>query len=140
VTNLGIGTQAANMKDRYFHNTDYCGDRNPSAKLDLDSVNEIRTLKGSMSAAEAGFLFGVSRACIQRVWSGEAWGDSRPDVIRLLDSICDAEHNTDKAEIIRLIGQATWSKDCIGDLMKAEWYLRREINRLSLVDDSEVKK
>jgi len=73
-SNLRWDTHAANMEDRRKHGRNVIGIKNASAKLDDQSVIQIRHLHSTgMQQQDIAPLFGVSKQCIQTVCSGENW-------------------------------------------------------------------
>jgi hypothetical protein len=75
LTNLRWDTRAGNEADKIAHDKSNRGERNGHAKLVADDVLVIRQLvaKGSTSD-EIAHKFGVSRALINAIKRGRAWG------------------------------------------------------------------
>jgi hypothetical protein len=71
--NLRWATHVENCRDRVLHGTESIGVRNPAAKLDEESVRQIRMMASLFSAVELGDVFGVSKYAIADVLSGNTW-------------------------------------------------------------------
>ncbi len=129
ITNLRIDTVSGNARDRYVHGTHYIGGNNPAARLSADDVLEIRTR--SESEPSLAREFGVSRATIGRVRRGESWRDPRTEQRIALENWLEHETNENIREAVELIWLAGLKTDSAQiDLRKAEWYIKREIDRL----------
>jgi DNA-binding XRE family transcriptional regulator len=72
---LRIGTQLENVRDRVERgrSADVNGERNPSAKLTVEQVREIRRLAGSYSRSELARRYGVNRSTIYLIATGKKW-------------------------------------------------------------------
>lgn len=72
-SNLRIDTPAGNSADMELHGTLLLGEKNHLAKLNEQSVREIRRLRGVTSQAELGRRFGVSKQAIGFVQRRVVW-------------------------------------------------------------------
>ena len=72
--NLAWGTPAENNRDMVRHGRSGRGERSASAKLTEQDVRLIRSLRGWVSAARLGRVFGVTPTTISQVWNGRSWG------------------------------------------------------------------
>jgi hypothetical protein len=83
VTNLRYGTRIENAEDARRHGTIARGERQGSAKLSREAVNQIvlRMTQGETQASIA-FSFGITCATVSAVWRGQTWahvtGITRP--------------------------------------------------------------
>lgn len=72
--NLKWVTKQENEFHKNQHGTSPIGERNHEAKLTLDSVLEIRRLKGEgASYSRLSRQFGVSQSSIWRIMNGQGW-------------------------------------------------------------------
>jgi hypothetical protein len=76
-TNLYYGTAQNNADDMIAHGNALCGDKNPSAKLTIEQVREIRSLAGAESHRAISERFGVSKTTIGHIIRGHIWGSVR---------------------------------------------------------------
>lgn len=78
LTHLSWGTEKQNQADRVAHETDNRGERNPSAKLTMDQVEEVRQRcrEGERQVDLAG-AYGVSQSTISAIANGKRWPDKR---------------------------------------------------------------
>lgn len=74
---LRWATPRENCADMLDHGTRLCGELHPSAKLSEADVLAIRKFKGKMTRPAIARMFGVSRAAIDRIFSGRAWAQGR---------------------------------------------------------------
>jgi hypothetical protein len=70
---LSWKTHSENERDKLDHGTDNRGEKHCSAILTEHNVHEILSLKGRMTAREAGEIFGVTRWTIYKIWSRKIW-------------------------------------------------------------------
>lgn len=75
LNNLSWSTQEVNQGDRIEHNTDSRGEKSGKAKLNNQSVREIRRLAatGRYSSRGLGRMFNVGVDCIISVIAGRTW-------------------------------------------------------------------
>jgi hypothetical protein len=72
--NLRWATEAENFADRYLHQTDPTGERNPRAKLTEDDVNLIRShLMFGEKKAVLARLFDVTETTIRGIETNRLW-------------------------------------------------------------------
>ena len=73
---LFIGTQADNVADMMAKGRvhDGIGTRNGRAKLNDESIREIRRLAPTMTRKDLGGLFGISHGNVCNIVSGRRWG------------------------------------------------------------------
>ena len=71
LSNLVYESRKLNIARKIEHGTDYNGAQNPSAKLALDEIRQIRTSEESENTLA--LRFGVDRATIGRVKRNESW-------------------------------------------------------------------
>jgi hypothetical protein len=127
--NLRIGTALSNAADRRKHGTQYVGGQNPSAKLTQEQVTEIRNSTGTR-AVELARQYQVARATIERILSGQSWGDPRSPAQILVDRVLDATPEGFVRDAMQLVWRAEHSPDADVELPRAAAYLKREIKRL----------
>jgi hypothetical protein len=72
---LFVGTRQDNMDDMISKGRSNRGERNPCAKLNADKVKLLLSVRGKMTAGDAGKLVGVGWREVFAVWSGERWSD-----------------------------------------------------------------
>lgn len=79
-SHLFIGTQADNVTDmiqkgRMVNPTIRCGESNPSSKLTLPQVEEIRSsyVKRKVTLRQLGLKYGVSQAMVSMIVNGQRW-------------------------------------------------------------------
>lgn len=70
---LRWATCLENMRDKERHGTKLLGERNPKARLSVEDVRLIRSLKGQIPRAELAARFGVTPEhiwgiCIRKAW------------------------------------------------------------------------
>lgn len=75
LSNLLWETKSANMQRKHDNGTYQYGEKAPSAKLKWDQVREIRSLYRKVRQVDLAAQYGVHRATIQRIHSGERWHD-----------------------------------------------------------------
>lgn len=68
-------TQSSNMADKRGHGTHQAGERHGMAKLTVEQVEEIRSLKGSVTQKTLALRFGVSVSLINQIHRGVIWRD-----------------------------------------------------------------
>lgn len=73
-THLRWALPVENQADRIAHDTHIRGDRAPAVKLTEREVLEIRNLYGSVSAAQLGRRYGVSKTAILKIHNRTNWG------------------------------------------------------------------
>lgn len=71
---LRWATSAENQADKLIHGTSNRGERHGCAKLTKSEALAIIGLRGEMSQNKLAARFGVSRAAIRLIHSGETWG------------------------------------------------------------------
>ncbi len=71
--NLRWDTRARNHADKVEHGTNNDGEANGGAKLTVEQVREIRSLRYRLSQSEIGSLFGISQQQVGRILSGKKW-------------------------------------------------------------------
>lgn len=75
-TNLRWATEEENFSDRYRHNTDPTGERNPRAKLTEDDVNLIRwkyALGFERRVRVISFLHQITETTTRNILKGKLW-------------------------------------------------------------------
>lgn len=70
---LRWATPKENAEDKKLHGTHRAGSDIPSSKLTEEDVSEIRALKGVLSQAKIGALFGVGQSAIFKIHHGLRW-------------------------------------------------------------------
>lgn len=74
LVNLRWDTQKGNEKDKIRHGTTSRGERNGQAKLTVDKIDEIFSLREQgLSQSRIGSIFGVSQTQIGRILRKERW-------------------------------------------------------------------
>lgn len=74
VDNLRWDTRQGNLRDRISHGTICCGDKNASAKLNNNSIYEIRDRVASGERqAKVAADFGVSQGVVSKIVNHVAW-------------------------------------------------------------------
>lgn len=71
--NLSWGTRQANANDRIVHGTHPIGEKNGHSKLTVRQVKAIRAAAGTISNAELGRRYGVSRVAIGLIMNRKVW-------------------------------------------------------------------
>lgn len=93
---LSWKTQSENERDKLRHGTHNRGERHGMAKLNADTVREIRALEGNLSKRKMAAKFGVSHRTIGNILAGRSWGRSDAEAIEDFKRICgeraEAEH------------------------------------------------
>lgn len=85
---LNWRTPAENQLERYEHQ----GCLNPRFKLDWDTVEKIRALKGERTADAVGSMFNITDANVRMIWAGKTWAKKysfrvfTPEEVRLVRS------------------------------------------------------
>lgn len=77
--NLRYDTRKGNFADKLKHGTHLRGIRSPLAKLNLQTVQEIRYLEGKMTQEAIAEKFGLSQPYVSKIirrdrWPTETWG------------------------------------------------------------------
>jgi len=76
-SNLEYVTHRRNMKhaeaEGLWSPSNGAGFESPATKVTPESLKEIRSLKGKVTATEAGDRVGVSRSLVGNIWRGESW-------------------------------------------------------------------
>ena len=70
---LRWATRTSNLEDRKVHGTLLLGEKHPRAKLNEDSVREIRRLRDEMTQSELGRRFGVSFQTVSEIQLRKKW-------------------------------------------------------------------
>lgn len=70
---LSWKTPLENNLDKIEHGTIMRGEKHHSAKLTQEQVREIMKLRGTMTQAEIGNIYGVSQMQISRIFRGKKW-------------------------------------------------------------------
>lgn len=73
VANLYWATHTENQHDRFRHGTHDCGERNRRAKLNIDQVKEILSLKGIESSTKTAARYGITDAAVRSIRRGINW-------------------------------------------------------------------
>lgn len=76
--NLRYGTRKENALDCVLHGTQPRGNNHGRAKLNVASVIQIRKLLNTKTNHEIALLFGVSKAAIRLIRTGENWAHLKP--------------------------------------------------------------
>jgi hypothetical protein len=72
---LSWKTRLENVADAIEHGTYSAGERSGRAKLNWESVRQIRALGGTMRQADIGAQFGVGYRTVGRILAGSIWQD-----------------------------------------------------------------
>jgi hypothetical protein len=74
-SNLAWGTPQENSDDKRRHGTCAAGERNPMARLTLEIVSQMRSMRArtGMSYRRLGEMFGVSTMTAYRAVEGQSW-------------------------------------------------------------------
>lgn len=73
LSNLEYGTEKENSADKLKHGTDARGERNASALLSCDEVEEIVDMRGRMTQQEIADIYGISRQAVSDIHRGITW-------------------------------------------------------------------